>query len=117
MLKAVIPSTAQTTKMYIVYNALAKEKNNAPSTNDCLHAGSVLQPIQQAILTQNCLKPIALRGDIKQACQIEITEENYYALHLHWVKDIGKMKLSNLLFARLALSNPFRSKRYFSLTS
>ena len=35
MLKAVIPSTGQTTKMCIVYDALVKEKDNVPSLNDC----------------------------------------------------------------------------------
>lgn len=69
--------------------------------------GSVLQPILQAILMQNCLKTIALCGDIKQASQIEVTKENRYALRLHGVKDVGKMKLNNLLCACLAHSSPF----------
>ena len=56
---------------------------------------------------QSCLKTIALCGDIKEASQIEVTKENRYALRLHEMKDIRKMKLNNLLCARLAHSSPF----------
>lgn len=55
---------------------------------------------------QSCLKTIALCGDIKEASQIEVTKENRYALRLHGMKDIRKMKLNNLC-ACLAHSSPF----------
>ena len=79
--------------------------------------GSVLQPILQAILMQNCLKTIALCGDIKQASQIEVTKENRYALRQHGVKD----RKNEIKQSPMCTSNPFKpfhySKHYFSLTS
>jgi hypothetical protein len=74
--RAVIKSTAETSKMRIVYDASAEENNNVPSLNDCLHTGPALQPLLQDVLIRNRFKPVALLGDIKQAfLQIGIHEE------------------------------------------
>jgi hypothetical protein len=100
--RAVIKSTAETSKMRIVYDASAEENNNVPSLNDCLHTGPALQPLLQDVLIRNRFKPVALLGDIKQAfLQIGIHEEDRDAIHLHWVNDLINMEINTLRFTGL----------------
>lgn len=40
--KPVVREIAESTKLRIVYDASARAHDNAPSLNDCLHAGSPL---------------------------------------------------------------------------
>ena len=65
--RSVIKTAAETTKMRIVFDASAKESKSHLSLNDCLHTGPALQPLLQDILIRNCLKPVALLGDVRQA--------------------------------------------------
>ena len=73
--KAVIREAAQSTKMLIVFDALAKGNQGSPSLNDCLETGPPLQNVLWSVLIRNRLKPDALCGDIKQAfLQVRIRE-------------------------------------------
>ena len=65
--KPVIGELPETTKMRVVYDASARENYRSPSLNDSLHVGPPLQPLLHDVLVRNCLKPIALTADVKQA--------------------------------------------------
>ena len=41
--RAVVREEAETTKLRVVYDASARAHGNAPSLNECLHAGPPLQ--------------------------------------------------------------------------
>ena len=73
--KSVIRKSAKTTKMRIVYDASARATPDAPSLNDCLYPGPVLQNKLWDVLIQQRAYPVVLVGDIKKAfLQIRIHE-------------------------------------------
>ena len=51
----------------IIYDASARAHDQAPSLNDCLHAGPPLQNLLWSVLVRNRFHPVAIQGDIKQA--------------------------------------------------
>ncbi len=86
--KAVVRDTAESTKVRIVYDASARAHPNAPSLNECLNAGPSLQNRLWSVLVRMRFHPIALTGDLKQAClQVRIKEAERDALRFHWAPD------------------------------
>ena len=65
--RPVVKETSETTKLRIVYDALAHARTNAPSLNECLHAAPPLQNELWSVLVRNRLHPVALAGDLRQA--------------------------------------------------
>ena len=65
--QAVIRKDAETTKLRIVYDALAKEGKSGTSLNDCLHTGPSLNPLLFEILVRFRENRVALIGDIEKA--------------------------------------------------
>ena len=83
--KGVTRSEAESTKLRIVYDASAKERNGDPSLNDCLHPGPPLQNLLWSVLVRARSCPILLTGDLKKAfLQIRIMEEERDSLRFHW---------------------------------
>ncbi|KAL9976251.1 hypothetical protein ACROYT_G013528 [Oculina patagonica] len=65
--KEVNRENAESTKLRIVYDASAREKDNQPSLNDCLHPGPPLQNRLWDILVRWRFYPVLLTGDLKKA--------------------------------------------------
>ena len=67
--KPVIKTNAETTKMRIVFDASAKEREGkgTPSLNDCLETGPSLQNPLWNVMVRNRFKRIALSADLKKA--------------------------------------------------
>ena len=62
--KAVMREAAQSTKMHIVFDALAKVNQRSPSMKDCFETGPPLKNLLWSVMVWNCLNPVALCGDI-----------------------------------------------------
>jgi hypothetical protein len=62
--RPVIRTSAESTKVRIVYDASSKEGENSPLLDDCLETGPQLQNILWDVLVRNHLKPVALSGDL-----------------------------------------------------
>ena len=76
--------------MQIVYDASARATPDAPSLNDCLYPGPVLQNKLWDVLIQQRAYPVVLAGDIKKAfLQIGIHESERDALRFHWQTDLN----------------------------
>ena len=85
--KGVSRKDAESTKLRIVYDASARESNNQPSLNDCLHPGPQLQNLLWDVLVRARFYPILLTGDRKKAfLQIRIMAEERDSLRFHWRK-------------------------------
>ena len=83
--KGVNRENAESTKLRIVYDASAKETENQPSLNDCLHPGPPLQNRLWDILVRSRSYPVLLTGDLKKAfLQVRIKEEERDSLRFHW---------------------------------
>ncbi|XP_028414003.1 uncharacterized protein LOC114536864 [Dendronephthya gigantea] len=83
--KGVTKNTAETTKLRIVYDASAKESNDKPSLNDCLHPGPQLQNLLWSVLVRSRFYPVLLTSDIQKAfLQVRIKEHERDALRFHW---------------------------------
>ena len=65
--RPVIREDAESTKIRIVMDGSARDRNDAPSLNECLETGPALQKKIWDILIRNRLKPVALTGDIQKA--------------------------------------------------
>jgi len=65
--KRVTRENAGSTKLRIVYDASAREKENQPSLNDCLNPGPPLQNRLWDILVKSRFYPVLLTGDLKKA--------------------------------------------------
>ena len=84
--KVVIRKSAQTAKVWIVYDASAKPNSNSASLNGCLETGPCLQTLLSDILVRTRLWPVLLCGDIEKAfLQIRIRENDGDALRFHWI--------------------------------
>ena len=84
--KVVIRKSAQTAKVWIVYDASAKPNSNSASLNGCLETGPCLQTLLSDILVRTRLRPVLLCGDIEKAfLQIRIRENDGDALRFHWI--------------------------------
>lgn len=99
--KAVVKEAADSTKLPVVYDASARAFEQAPSLNDCLHAGPPLQNQLWGVLVRTRFHPVAITGDIKQAfLQVRIREEERDALRFHWVTDLKSKCVETLRFTR-----------------
>ena len=86
--KPVIRSSAQSTKIRVVYDASAKANQNVPSLNECLYPGPPLQNKLWDVLIRQRSFPVALCGDIEKAfLQIRIKQQERDALRFHWKSD------------------------------
>ena len=75
---------AETTKTRIVYDASARERENAPSLNDCLLTGSPLQNQLWSVLIRNRFHPVAVAGDLQKAfLQVRVREAEREVLRFH----------------------------------
>ena len=101
--KGVIRKSAETTKLRIVYDASARATPDAPSLNDCLYTGPVLQNKLWDVLVQQRAHPVVVSGDIKKAfLQIRVHEKERDALRFHWRPDanteIATYRFTRVLF-------------------
>lgn len=98
--KGVNRENAESTKLQIVYDASAREKDNQPSLNDCLHPGPPIQNRLWDILVTTRFYPVLLMGDLKKAfLQVHIKKEERDSLRFHW-KPPNSSKTSILQFTR-----------------
>lgn len=98
--KGVNRENAESTKLQIVYDASAREKDNQPSLNDCLHPGPPIQNCLWDILVTTRFYPVLLMGDLKKAfLQVHIKKEERDSLRFHW-KPPNSSKTSILQFTR-----------------
>ena len=99
--RPVVKETSETTKLRIVYDALAHARTNAPSLNECLHAAPPLQNELWSVLVRNRLHPVALAGDLRQAfLLIRMRESKHDALRFHWWADLSSTEVITLRFTR-----------------
>ena len=99
--RPVVKETSETTKLRIVYDASARDRPDAPSLNECLHAGPPLLNELWSVLVRNRLHPVALAGDLRQAfLQIRIRESERDALRFHWWADLSCTEVIILRFTR-----------------
>ena len=97
--KAVVREAAESTKLRIVYDALARESEKPPSLNECLEEGPPLQNKLWAVLVTVRFQPVAQTGDMKQAfLQVRIREEDRDALRFHWISDLETRRVEVLRF-------------------
>ena len=61
--RAVIREGAESTKMRVVYDCSAREREGSPSLNDCPDIGPPLQNKLWDVLVRGRFHPIALAGD------------------------------------------------------
>ena len=81
--KPVKREKSTTTKLRIVFDVSAKPSEESPSLNECLVMGPPLQDLLWNVLMRNCIKPVALTADIKQAfLQVCISAEDRDLLRL-----------------------------------
>ncbi|MCG8623377.1 MAG: hypothetical protein MJE68_15465, partial [Proteobacteria bacterium] len=86
---AVIRTDKTTTKLRIVYDALAK--SNGPSLNDCLHTGPKFNQLILDILMRFRSFRVALTADIEKAfLMISVAEHDRNVLRFLWVDDLAK---------------------------
>ena len=78
---AVVRQDRETTKIRVVYDGSARDKDGSPSLNDCLLTGPNYVPMLFDILLRFRTYPIALTGDIEKAfLVISIAEDDRDAL-------------------------------------
>ena len=83
--KGVTRENAESTKLRIVYDASARERDNQPFLNDCLNPGPPLQNRLWDILVRSRFYPVLLTGDLKKAfLQVRIKKEERDSLRFHW---------------------------------
>ncbi|KAK3700050.1 hypothetical protein QZH41_004349 [Actinostola sp. cb2023] len=100
--RAVVRENAETTKLRVVYNASARARDDAPSLNECLHAGPPLQNQLWSVLTRNRFHPVAVAGDLRRAfLQVRIRESDRDALRFHWMIDKTSREIETLRFTRV----------------
>ena len=91
----VITPTKSTTKVRIVYDALAKGKKGDKSLNECLYKGPNLLPDLCGILFRFRTQPIAIFSDIEKAfLQIGIRETDRDVTRFFWFKDSSNLRVT-----------------------
>ena len=99
--KAVIRGNAETTKFRIAYDASARVNDTAPSLNECLDAGPLLQNQLWKVLVRGRFYAVAIAGDIpKTFLQVRIREEDRDALRFHWISTEHPEQVRTLRFTR-----------------
>ena len=97
--RPVILESAESTKLRIVYDPLAKA-----SKNERLETGLPLQSSLYNILVRSRIRPIILCGDIQKAfCQIRITDLDKNSLRFHWIKNLDPNIIEFNRFTSLVL--------------
>lgn len=82
--KPVLRTTAESTKLRIVYDASAIAFSGAPSLNDCLHTGPPLQNKLWSVLVRGRFNPVAITGDLQKAfLQVRVKESDRDAMRFH----------------------------------
>ena len=100
--RAVMREEAETTKLRIVYDASSCAHSNAPSLNECLHAGPPLQNKLGSVLIRNRFHAVAVAGDLRKAfLQLRIREMERGVLRFHCVVDKHSKKVETLRFTRV----------------
>ena len=100
-----IRETAESTKILIVYDAAARANEKAPSFNDCLETGPLLQNKLWSVLMRNRFQPVSLAGDLKQAfLQLRIWEVKRDMMRFHWLKDLDTKHEETLHLTRALFS-------------
>ena len=85
-----------------MYDAFTHAHNDAPSLNDCLHAGPLLQNQLWSVLTRNRFHSVAVTGDIRKAfLQIKIRQAERDSLRFHWIKDVHSSEVEIMRFTRV----------------
>ena len=99
--RPVVKETSETTKLRIVYDALAHGRTDAPYLKECLHAGPPLQNELWSVLVRNRLHPVVLAGDLRQAfLLIRMRESKRDALRFYWWADLISTEIITLRFTR-----------------
>lgn len=98
--KPALRTTAESTKLRIVYDASARAFSGAPSLNDCLHTGLPLQNKLWSVLVRGRFNPMAITGDLQKAfLQVRVKESDRDAMRFHWRRD-EQSPLETLRFTR-----------------
>lgn len=80
---------AQSTMLWIVFDASVREKNNCLSLSDVIEEGLALQNNILDALVRNKMCLIILTSSMKQAfLQMHLRKLNRDALRFHWISDI-----------------------------
>ena len=109
--RAVIRQDKSTTKLHIVYNALAKQ--DGASLNDCRYAGPKFGQNIMDIIMRFRVHKVALTADIEKAfLMVSVAEKDRNMLRFVWINDITKddPKIIPLRFKRIVFevsSSPF----------
>ena len=99
--KPVVRESAESTKLRVVYDASARDRENAPSLNECLNPGPPLQNQLWNVLVRARFHPVLITGDLKQAfLQVRIHQQDRDALRFHWFKDLQSKTIEVLRFTR-----------------
>ena len=110
---AVIREGAESTKVRIVIDASAKQRQKGRSLNECLHKGPALMPMLFDIILSYRIYAVALGGDVQKAFhQIEVSKENRDCLRFLWMEDAKDVysRVCELRFSRVIFGagpNPF----------
>ena len=98
----VIYEEAESTKLRIVYNCLAKGNCDLPSLNNCLETGPSLQLLLFDILLRNRTRYYYITGDIKKAFQqIRINKEDRDGLRIFWYENLDSRFIKEYRFTRV----------------
>ena len=88
--KAIVQETAESTRIWIHYDVSTWANEKAPSLNDCLETGPILQNKLWSVLIRNRFQPKALGGDLKQAyLQVSIREKDRDMMRFQLSKDLA----------------------------
>ena len=97
----VISQNAESTKLRVVYDALAKSESRY-SLNDCLEKGPSLQNKLWDILIRTRFRRLILCTNIEKAfLQICIKEKERESLKFHWIENVTNNTTQILRFTRL----------------
>ena len=95
----VVREDAGTTKIRIVWDALAHEREDAPSLNEYLITGPPLHNQLWLVIVRSRFHPVALTGDLQKVfIQIIVREADRDALRFHWIKDLHSTEVEILRF-------------------
>ncbi len=99
--KPVVRESAESTKLRVVYDASARDRESSPSLNECLNPGPPLRNQLWNVLVRARFHPVLITGDLKQAfLQVRIHEQDRDALRFHWLKDLRTKEIEVLRFTR-----------------
>ena len=95
---AVINPAKTTTKVRVVYDASAKNKQDNKSLNECLYRGPVMLQSLTGILLRFRLNKVAIVADIEKAfLQIGLNDNAKNVTRFFWLKDTNTLNTENNL--------------------